>query len=166
MKPALVVLAAGASRRLGRCKALVEVAGETILARLLHAGRSLNEVPPLVISGAHHDRIAAATPNNVEVVRNETWELGRTGSVRTARDARAGHALVIAPVDVPLVPEAVFRSLSDAWTRAGEPPLGWLAPRVLNGNLAQFGHPVVIGPALLEKLSDFADDTPLSHLRT
>ena len=69
-------------------------------------------------------------------------------------------------MDVPLVPEAVFRSLSDAWTRAGEPPLGWLAPRVLNGNLAQFGHPVVIGPALLEKLSDFADDTPLSHLRT
>ena len=37
MKPALVLLAAGASKRLGTCKALVDLGGASPLARLLEA---------------------------------------------------------------------------------------------------------------------------------
>ena len=78
--PALVILAGGASSRLGACKALVDLAGATPLARLLAAGCDLSGAPALVIAGADHAAIAAAAPAGVEVAQNEGWRAGRTGS--------------------------------------------------------------------------------------
>ena len=60
VKPALVVLAAGASRRLGECKALVDLNGSSPLERLLRAGGPASHGPVLVVTGAHHGEIAEA----------------------------------------------------------------------------------------------------------
>ena len=129
--PVLVILAGGASSRLGTCKALVDLAGATPLARLLAAGmRPRRRAPPLVITGADHAAIAAAAPAGADVACNEGWRSGRTGSVQLAARLRPGLALCLAPVDVPRVPRGVFQSLLGAWLAAGEPALGWLAPRV------------------------------------
>jgi CTP:molybdopterin cytidylyltransferase MocA len=174
--PALVLLAAGASARLGSCKALVDLGGRTPLARLLAAGACMSGapldplsahdggggrgVPALVVTGRHHAEIAAAAPAGCEPVRNPDWRLGRTGTVQLAHRLRPGLALCLAPVDVPLVPAEVFRLLRAAWERAGSPPAGWLAPRA-----GRHGHPVVVGPALLARGLLLAPDRPLRELR-
>ena len=174
--PALVVLAAGQSRRLGSCKALVELRPgdptSTPLARLLEHGAGLGaSIPPLVITGAEHGAILAAAGNAASVVRNTRWKEGRTGSVQLAQRTLAGRDLCLAPVDVPLVPREVFESLAAAWRRAGSPERGWLAPWVAShharhpGRGKAFGHPVLLGRGLLAELAPWPRDRPLHALR-
>src|SRR5690606_25047966 len=86
--PALVLLAAGASSRLGSPKALAPLPGGTPLVRLLAAGSGLgaDDAAPLVIAGPDFAAIAAAAPAGVEVARHSGWAAGRTGTVRVARE--------------------------------------------------------------------------------
>jgi molybdenum cofactor cytidylyltransferase len=172
--PALVILAAGESSRLGRCKALVPLTPRTPLELLCAAGAALAErarVPTLVITGAHHEEIAAAAPAGVELLRNPDWRSGRTGGVLLAGRHRAGLDLCVAPVDVPLVPAAVIEALSRTWTDAGSPARGWLAPAWTPPSSGpdrippRFGHPVVIGRDLLRDLAALGPDAPLRRLR-
>jgi CTP:molybdopterin cytidylyltransferase MocA len=173
--PALVVLAAGESSRLGRCKALVPLTPRTPLELLCAAGASLTDralVPTLVITGAHHEEIAAAAPPGVQVERNPDWRSGRSGGVLLAWTHRPGRDLCIAPVDVPLVPASVFGTLLRAWIEAGSPSRGWLAPSFTppfppHGRLrTRFGHPVVIGRDLLQNLAAGGPAMPLRGLRS
>lgn len=167
MTLALVILAAGESRRLGTCKALVDLGGSTPLERLVAAGARVSDAAPLVVTGAHHDAIAERLPRGVEVVRNERWSDGRVGGVALAAAARADHDLVIAPVDVPLVPHDVFAALADEWRARGSPARGWLAPFVAVAGTPRFGHPVVVGRALLRELDCSRKDFPsLRDLRS
>ena len=171
---ALVILAAGASRRLGTCKALVSLGGRTALERLLAAGTALGSgPPPLVVTGAHRAElhaslVAMGTAPAVELVHNPAWDRGRTGSVLLASRLRPGSALCLAPVDVPRVPAEVFAALAAGWRRAGAPPRGWLAPRA-DGGRGRYGHPVLAGPELLAEALGGAGavgpDTPLRALR-
>jgi len=169
-RPALVVLAAGASQRLGTCKALVELTPLTPLALLLAAGAELDDVPPLVVTGRDHDLIARAAPAGVELLENPDWAAGRTGGVRLAARARPDRDLCLAPVDVPLVPVAVFSALLAAWDRADRPPRGWLAPRYAGPDApgarrGAFGHPIVVGRDLARELAALQPDAPLRLLR-
>lgn len=161
--PALVILAAGASTRLGECKATVELGGRSVLARLIEAGACLDSRPALVVTGAHHEEIAASAPEGVELLRNPRWAEGRSGGVVLARAARPGCDLCLAPVDVPLVPRAVFAALRERWLAGESPPRGWLAPRLAGS--ARTGHPVVVGRELLELLDPARPDRPLRELR-
>lgn len=191
--PTLVILAAGASERLGSCKALVELPGGCPLERLLEAGAhgfrqaglELCEAP-LVVTGVHHESIAVAAlasrerpgtgllggvpgeppaggprPPRPELVENTNWAAGRSGSVQCAVRARPGRDLLISPVDVPLVPAAVFARLMTAWLDAGCPARGWLAPRWRK----RFGHPILIGRSLSYDLLGSAPERPLRDLR-
>lgn len=124
-----MILAAGASRRLGECKALVDLGGATPLERLVRAGRCFDELPPLIVSGADREAIAGHLPAGCELAYNPTWESGRTGAVALAHELLPGRDLLIAPVDTPLVPAAVFAALLAFWLQAGAPANGWLAPR-------------------------------------
>jgi CTP:molybdopterin cytidylyltransferase MocA len=165
VNPALVILAAGASTRLGTCKALVELGGKTALARLLAAGAASSGAPPLVVTGADHAAIAAALPGGVAALENPRWAEGRAGGVALAARARPGLDLCLAPVDVPLVPARVFSALAAAWQAAGAPARGWLAPCVAVGGSRRFGHPVVLGRDLVGLLAAARKDLPISALR-
>ncbi|MFN0007679.1 MAG: NTP transferase domain-containing protein [Planctomycetota bacterium] len=163
---ALVILAAGESSRLGRCKALVPITPRTPLDLLLDAGAVLGGPPPIVVSGPDHESIAAATGLRGEVARNRDWSSGRSGGVLLAARRRPGHDLCIAPVDVPLVPAEVFEALSRAWHEAGSPSQGWAAPFVsIEGRPRAFGHPVLIGRALALRLAELGPAAPLRELR-
>jgi nicotine blue oxidoreductase len=165
-KPALVVLAAGESARLGACKALVDLCGRTPLARLLEAGASFDDLAPLVIAGEHCDAIRDAAGSGVEVARHEHWSLGRTSSIRLARRLRPGCDLVIAPVDVPLVERGVFDALLAEWIARGSPPAGFLSPLLPDREKrGRRGHPIVLGRALALELETLSADAPLSALK-
>lgn len=161
-RPRLVILAAGASERLGECKALVQLGATRPLDALLAAGSALDDAQPLVIAGAHFDLIRQSAPRGCEVAFNSAWRSGRTSGIAIARELRADCDLCLAPVDVPLAPRAVFETLARAWKRADCPARGWLAPRVLVGGIARFGHPLIVGRALLQELEL---DAPLQRLR-
>lgn len=161
MKPALVILAAGASTRLGECKALARIGSRSVLERLRDEGACFDAHLPLVVTGADHAAIVAANIEGIEIARNERWSLGRTSGAQLAARMRPNLDACFAPVDVPLVPRAVFEVLARAWSEAGSPARGWLAPR----HAERFGHPIVVGRALLEELAEFGPDQPLSMLR-
>jgi molybdenum cofactor cytidylyltransferase len=168
VKLALVVLAAGASARLGQCKALAPLGGRSVLERLLEAGAAIGDVPPLVVTGADHQAIARSAPCGCELLFNPAWERGRAGGVLLAHERWPDHALCLAPVDVPLVPARVFAALARKWDELGAPPSGWLAPRLEHpGDLlhGRFGHPVVAGPRLLDKLAELGARADLRSLR-
>jgi len=159
-RPTTVILAGGASARLGACKALADLGGTTPLCELLRSGATL------VVGGAHSAQIRAALPAGVELAHNELWQRGRLSSVRCAVRARPGQDLCLAPVDVPLVPAQVFEALARAWDEAGSPARGWLAPWVLVDGERRHGHPVVLGRELLAEILAEPGELPLKVFRT
>jgi CTP:molybdopterin cytidylyltransferase MocA len=166
VRPALVILAAGASERLGAPKALAEIDGQRALARLCEAGRGVDGGRALAVLGRHAAEIAPHLPAGCTGLDNPHWAAGRSGGVLLAHRALPGRALLLAPVDVPLVPARVFEALAAEWERLGDPELGWLAPRLAGERPGAYGHPVVVGPLLLEALEGLPADTPLRELRS
>jgi molybdenum cofactor cytidylyltransferase len=167
-KPALVILAAGESRRLGQCKALVALTPLNPLQLLVQAGANLDEDAPLVVTGADHAAILAALPPGCEVVFNAQWARSRSAGVRAAARLRPGRDLCLAPVDVPLVPREVFDRLLAAWRARGSPSRGWLAPCCTTRDDPEkpsHGHPVLVGRELVRELEGLALETPLRALR-
>jgi molybdenum cofactor cytidylyltransferase len=62
MTVAAIILAAGASRRLGQPKQLVGFAGEMLLERALRLAREAGASPVLAVLGAHFAPICANIP--------------------------------------------------------------------------------------------------------
>lgn len=168
MKPVVVVLAAGASERLGTCKALVDLGGRSSLERLLNAAAAGGADAIHVVVGLHGSEIATEVQRlrgalRLEVIAHAGWAEGRTGSLAAAARQLPGQALLVAPIDVPLVPSAVFEQLFRSWEQAGDPARGWLAPFFGTGR--RFGHPLVLGRELAALLGALPAGQPLKALR-
>lgn len=89
---AMVVLAAGGSRRLGRPKQLLQCDGISLIRRLALIGRQLPLGRLLVVTGAHRDAVEAELDGlALEIVRNPAWADGMAGSVRAAVQALGSH---------------------------------------------------------------------------
>ena len=172
MDPRVVILAAGASRRLGEPKALVDLPRGTPVVRLVRAATEATGERPLVVTGAHHAEIDAALASALgseapECTFNPDWDAGRTGGLQRAARLARGRDLCVLPVDHPRVSLGVLRRLLAAWAKAGAPEGGWMAPGFIEtpGAEPRPGHPVVIGRALLAELATFTPDRPLRDLR-
>jgi CTP:molybdopterin cytidylyltransferase MocA len=99
------VLAAGAARRFGGPKLLVELEGRTLLTRALEAARGSRCESVAVVLGAHAERLGdTLIHERVERVRNVEWEEGMASSIRAATAwarARGFDALVLVAADQP-----------------------------------------------------------------
>lgn len=80
---AAVVLAAGASTRLGEPKQLLNIGGETLLERTVRVAREAGCAPIVVVLGAAHVEILADTrlTDAVSVI-NDEWQEGMASSIR------------------------------------------------------------------------------------
>jgi len=150
---AAIVLAAGASSRMGRPKAALPLGtgGQTVLSRgvatLLEAG-----VPRVVVvAGAHPEAVrhALRTPDSrVEVVDHPGWAGGQLTSLLCGLDALASpglEAVLVTLVDVPLVRAETVRALVRTW-RARRA----LIVRPARGPV--HGHPVLFDRRLFAEL--------------
>jgi CTP:molybdopterin cytidylyltransferase MocA len=82
MPVAAIVLAAGASLRLGQPKQLLMHGGETLIARMIRMANEAGANPVIAVLGAHHKRISAAVPLNLAIpVINSSWERGVASSI-------------------------------------------------------------------------------------
>ena len=104
MEAAGFVLAGGRSSRMGRDKAELEVGGVTLVARGL---ASLKTVCAEVAIAGGDERLARFG----RVVRDETPDCGPLGGIVAALEQSAWEWNLFLAVDVPFVPEAVWRGL-------------------------------------------------------
>lgn len=163
MSVAWVLLAGGASTRLGQCKALADLGGGyRVLDSLLDAGAPLEQRAVLV--GAHAALIRAQLPAGVSCIENQAWEQGQLSSIQCAVRALPGHDLFLAAVDVPLVPHSLVRAMLATWQAQGAPAQGWLAPRERGSG--RYGHPVLLGRALLAQVERAEPNCTLKDFRS
>lgn len=147
---AAVVLAGGASSRMGRPKALLDYRGETFLDRLV---RLFSAHCRFVCAVLGHDaeQIArgmaqAAAP---VLVLNPLPERGQLSSLQCGLRVLppSVSAAFFHPVDIPGVSEATIARLVEAWASA---PPGTLVLQPAHGG--HKGHPVMVAPAVISEL--------------
>lgn len=103
---------------------------------------------------------------DVQVLRNEDWARGRTGSFACAVRAHPDRDLLLAPIDVPRVSSRTFAALCVAWDIAGRPAHGWLASAQIGADrVRRFGHPIVVGRDLAARALALDPDASLRDLR-
>lgn len=152
----VVVLAAGASRRMGTPKALVDLDGETALARVLRLVRDAS-LRACVVLGHHAAAIRAAHDlSGVPVADNPAPEQGQSSSVRCgARAVAPGCALALWPVDHARVAAATLQALLAAF-RSRPSGCEIVVPR----HAGRRGHPLLVSPAVAGELCALRDDEP------
>ena len=142
-----VILAAGASVRMGRPKSLLLTpSGETFVGRI-QAVLAAAGLDPVVIVARRdlEDAIAAAVPR-ARVVVNADPGRGQLWSLLVGLDALGPcEAAMVTLVDLPLVRVETVQAIVDAWRRSG-------APLVRPVHAGRHGHPVIFGAPLLAAL--------------
>lgn len=116
---AAVVLAAGASTRLGKPKQLAVMGGETLLERAVRTAREAGCVPIVVVLGASYLEVLAGTYGTLGdaiPVINDKWQKGMATSiglgVRTlALVAKSADGVVLMTCDQPAVTASHLREL-------------------------------------------------------
>ena len=106
MKSAAVVLAAGASRRMGMPKQLIRICGETLVERTIRICREAGCEPVVVVLGAAADQVrSACSLGRAVVVVNEHWQEGMASSIAQGVSALDDcvQGCVITTCDMPAV---------------------------------------------------------------
>jgi molybdenum cofactor cytidylyltransferase len=108
-----VVLAAGASTRLGEPKQLVRLGGETLLERTVRVAREAGCEPVVVVLGASAAMIQEECRlDEVCVVMNEDWASGMGGSIGAGVRALGDvDGCVVMTCDMPAVTASHLRRL-------------------------------------------------------
>ncbi len=137
-----LLLAAGAGRRYGQPKALVELDGERLVDRALATLREAGCAPLMVVLGAGAAEVLA-TPglDGATVVVNDGWDTGMGSSLRAglaALEPTTSTAVIIMLVDTPGITAAAVRRV----IRSAGPDA--LATATYHG---EPGHPVLLGRA-------------------
>lgn len=144
---AAVVLAAGASTRMGRPKAHLRWRGRPFVWHGLEQARAAAASPVIVVEGAVALSVAAL--EGATLVRNDAWSDGPLGSLQAGLRAlvRAGvdTPVLVLTVDRPHVHADTLRALAQAV--AADPTAVW-QPRLGE----QRGHPIVYPQDLVAKL--------------
>ena len=135
-----VVLAAGASTRMGTPKAMLPFRGGTFLSHLCER-LAVHCDPLVVVTGAHADRILC--PPGARAVVNENWERGQLSSLQCAlRAVPAGvSGVLFTLVDHPDPAEETLAKLVQSQATVAVP--------VHDGRK---GHPVWFQAALIPEL--------------
>jgi molybdenum cofactor cytidylyltransferase len=147
--PAAVILAAGASTRMGSPKALLELPGpegpETFLDRLIAVlGRHCH--PVIAVLGYNAEAIRAGTRRPALFRLNPEPELGQLSSLQCGLRALAPAAgALFTPVDHALISEATVGRLVEAY-RGGRHLI------VIPEYGGRHGHPVCCSPEIISEL--------------
>lgn len=148
-----IVLAAGASTRMGDAKALLEVEGSTFLERAVHVLREAGcrYVIAVVNDDDWVERLADVS--GAAVVINEAEGSEQIDSLRLgiANLPDDSDAVVVLPVDFPRVSVQTVKRLLDEFVRSGASIIN----PAYNG---EAGHPVIFARSVLPEL--LAPDLP------
>ena len=144
-----VVLAGGASRRLGRPKALVDFLDGTVLSTIVER-LVAHGVETVVV--VHPDLVEATADLPCRVVVNPRPDDGRTGSLHLGLAELGASAtdVLICPVDRPGWDQAVLEALLNTHGDA-----------VVPTHEGRAGHPLLVRGDALVRIAALARDAPL-----
>jgi CTP:molybdopterin cytidylyltransferase MocA len=155
-----IILAAGASSRMGRPKARLPLpGGHTVLSHLMSTLTQAGVSRIVVVTRAEH---AAAVPGWAapsarlpEVVVNATPARGQLSSLQTGLRAIGDEtpAALVTPVDVPFVRPDTVVALLRAWHRTA-------APVVRLSSAGRHGHPMLINRRVIDDVLQTPDVAP------
>jgi molybdenum cofactor cytidylyltransferase len=148
-----IILAAGASSRMGRAKAELSFGptGETVLSRIVSTLFAGGVPEIVVVAGAHLDAVRRAMPpheRRARVIEHPDWANGQLSSLLAglrAIDDPLLEAAMVTLVDVPLVSASTVDAVLRAWRRTRAPIV-----RPVDGE--RHGHPVIFDRAVFEDL--------------
>jgi molybdenum cofactor cytidylyltransferase len=147
----LVVLAAGASVRLGRPKQLLEWRGETLVHRAARLAWETGLGPVRVVTGAHADAVARAVADlPVSPVHNPEAAEGLASSIRAGLEGLDTDVLLLT-CDQPLLTVEHLRALAETQRVTG-------APVVASGYDGIVGVPALFHATLLPELRALRGD--------
>jgi molybdenum cofactor cytidylyltransferase len=121
----IVILAAGASTRMGLAKQSLEFEGSTLLLRAVQTALASPCRPIVVVLGANAQLLHPLVRDHpVQVVLNPDWSQGMGTSIRAGVEAVAAHpldALMILLCDQPLIHTQALDQMWSAHLRANKP---------------------------------------------
>ena len=143
-----IILAAGASSRMGTPKALLDYRGEAFIERLVRVLSSVCD-PVIVVLGYHADTIQPVVAASATVVINPAPERGQLSSLQTGLAALPAdtQGFLFTPVDSPAVAVATVEHLAAEFQRR-DPITQLVIPRYRD----QRGHPVFAARAIAEEI--------------
>lgn len=149
----MLVLAAGASSRMGSAKAALQLngRGDTFLTRIVRTAINAGLPEIVIVGGAHLASVRRAWPERdrrVRVLANPGWERGQLSSLIVGIDAPATvpiEAVAVMLVDVPLITADTISRLVRAWRETR-------APIVRPARGDEHGHPVIFDRSLFGEL--------------
>lgn len=145
-----VLLAAGKSSRMGRCKPLLPLGDETVIERCLntlhHGG--VNEI--VVVVSLHGEDVArAAREHFVQIVVNPDETGDMASSIRVGRDNTTPETsgIIIDLCDYPLVLPSTVKALTEQHSKHPE----CIITPTCKGRR---GHPLLLPRSILEELTE------------
>ena len=147
-----IILAAGASSRMGSPKALLEYRGETFIQRLV---RVLSPVcgRVVVVLGHHSADIRPRVPPSAIVAINPAPERGQLSSLQTGLAVLPADAegFLFTPVDSPAVEIQTIERVAEQFRRR-DPATLLVIPRIQTHAGLKRGHPVFAARAIADEL--------------
>jgi CTP:molybdopterin cytidylyltransferase MocA len=116
-----IVLAAGASRRLGQPKQLLVYQGEFLIERAIRQANEAGAAPVIAVLGAHFEIICASVALNDAILSiNDRWEKGIASSIHAGLKtldaaAKGASGVLILSCDQPRLSAAHLRALIEAF---------------------------------------------------
>jgi CTP:molybdopterin cytidylyltransferase MocA len=154
-KIAAIILAAGASTRLGEPKQLIEIGGLPLVRRAAMAAIEAGASPIVVVLGADNHQILPALEGlpDVRIALNSRWETGLASSLAAGLSALADHpeidGALIVLADQPFVDAHALKTLADAFG----------TDRIVASSYSNIvGVPAVIGREFFGELSQLTGD--------
>ncbi len=151
-----IVLAAGASQRLGQPKQLVRFQKETLVDRAIRLAQQAGASPRIVVLGAQADAIrATALLDGVTVLVNMDWAEGMASSIRCGMEALVrmeptAQGVLLLACDQPTLTSAHLQTLIASCCSTGKIAASFYAGRT--GIPAAF--PASVFPVLQQLMGD------------
>lgn len=122
---AIIILAAGASSRLGRPKQLLSFQHQTLISRLVAEAKKVTQTV-VVVTGAAHRQIKEELQGvGVAVVENKDWAQGMGSSIKAGMHEIKSlegnvQAVILAVCDQPFVSAALFLQIHELHKSSGK----------------------------------------------
>ena len=163
---AAVVLAAGMSRRMGRPKALLPLAGLPLIVRVIGPILSVGSIDPIVVVTGHHAEQVMRAMDGCDVgfAHNPDYEAGgmlssvKTG-VRAIPDECDAFFLVLG--DQPLVQSPTYRALLDRDMGLWPMHSGSHVPMLQPTFNTRRGHPILLSSDCIDDVLALPEDATL-----
>lgn len=150
-----LILAAGASTRMGDVKQLLPYRGKTVLGVVIDVARSSALDDVLVVTGYHADAVAAIVPSGVRIVRNPDPARGNHSSLLLGlAESEDAEAVVMLLGDQPEVDAPIIDRLVAVWGEATP----WAAVPDYRG---EPGHPFLLSAACAAAIPGWTGPRPL-----